>query len=85
MTTKQWLMKIAEAVEKWPTLPKDSVEVAMAVTTPAGAMAYIAKTIMDVGEQAAVLAALPKISTEDFTEAARRIRDVAAALPQASA
>ena len=38
--TRRWLMKIAQAVEDWPTMPRDSVEVAMAVSTPAGAVGY---------------------------------------------
>jgi hypothetical protein len=48
--TRTYLMKIAEAVERWPRMPKDSAEVAIAVATPAGAMRYTASTILDVGE-----------------------------------
>lgn len=53
----------------------------MTTTTPAGAMIYIASTIVDAGERAAVQAALPTIATDDFAEAARQIRRAADALP----
>ena len=33
MTTKEWLLKIARAVEGWPTMPKDDVG-AMFISTP---------------------------------------------------
>jgi hypothetical protein len=78
--TRQWLVRIAKAVGDWPTMPKDSVEVAMAVSTPFGAMVYIANTIPDAGERAAVKAALPTITTDDFAAAARQIRKAAEVL-----
>jgi hypothetical protein len=79
--TRHWLTRIADAVERWLTMPRDNVEVAMTTTTPAGAMIYIASTIVDAGERAAVQAALPTIATDDFAEAARQIRRAADALP----
>lgn len=76
--TRRRLIEIASAVEGWPSMPRDSVDV---TTTPAQAVEYIASTIMDLTERAAVLAALPEITTDNFAEAARRIRRAADALP----
>jgi hypothetical protein len=73
--TRTYLMKIAEAVERWPRMLKDSAELAIAVATPAGAMRCTASTILDVGERAAVLAALPVIVTDNFATAAHQIRE----------
>ncbi len=80
--TTKWLEKIAEAVEHWQTMPRDSVEVAMVTSTPAGAMLYSASTIRDDRERAAVQAALPIITTGDFAEAAQQIRQAAEWLRQ---
>ena len=73
--TRTWLIKIAEAVKGWPPPGMDDPGVAM--TTPAGAMIYSARTIRDDGERAAVLEVLPKLTTDDFAAAARQIRDAA--------
>jgi hypothetical protein len=80
--TKDWLLRIADAVQNWHVMPKDSVEVAMAVETPDAAMRYSASTILDARERAAVEAALPRIATEDFAEAARQIRAIADTLTE---
>jgi hypothetical protein len=79
-TIKQWLLKVATAVEEWPTMRTDSVEVWLAVSTPAGAMKHIAASIQDAREREAVEAALPRVTTEDFAVAAQRIRRAADAL-----
>jgi hypothetical protein len=71
---KQLLLQIADAVEHWPGMRKDPVEVAM--VTPTGAMICIASKIPP-RERAAVHAALPIIVTDDFAEAARQIRAAA--------
>jgi hypothetical protein len=44
-TVKDWVHKIAEAVETWQTMPADSVEVTMVTETPSGAMTHIVNTI----------------------------------------
>jgi len=80
-TTRQWLMRIAQAVEDWRTMPRDSVEVAMAVSTPAGAMVYIAGKIPSAEERDAVKSVLPTITTDDFVAAAQQIRQAAETLP----
>jgi hypothetical protein len=84
-TTAEWFKEIADIVERWPQLPdqdkRDDPSVGWVTETPAGAMLYIAKKILDPGEKAAVLAALPTIGTNDFSEAARRIREAANRLP----
>jgi hypothetical protein len=76
--TKRWLLKIADAVEHWPAMRRDRVEIAMIVTTPAGAMHYSLSQIPDRGVRADVVAALPVIGTEDYTAAAEQIRQAAA-------
>ncbi len=80
MTTRQWLLKIAKAVEDWPTMSKDDVEVAISVSTPAGAVKYIVNKHIPADERAAVRAVLPELTTEDFAAAAQQIREVAEAL-----
>jgi hypothetical protein len=80
MTTRQWLLKIAKAVEDWPTMSKDDVAVAMAVSTPAGAAAYIVNKHIPADARAAVSTALPTLVTGDFAVEARRIREAAESL-----
>jgi hypothetical protein len=81
MTTKQRLLEIANAVENWPTMHKDDAEVAISVSTPAGAVEYIvSKHIPTSEERMALRAVLPSITTSDFAAAALRIRQVADAL-----
>ena len=80
MMTRDWLLKIAKAVEDWPTMPKDDVAVAMSVSTPAGAVAYIVSHRIPTEERAAVRAALPTLTTNNFAAAAQQIREVAEAL-----
>jgi hypothetical protein len=76
-TTRRWLLRIATALETWETMRTESVEVAMTVTTPAGAMRYMASKILDIRERADVEAALPTIATDDFIGAARQVREAA--------
>jgi hypothetical protein len=78
--TWRWLMEIAEAVERWSMTPRDHVRAAMATDTPVGAMLYLASKVPP-EERAAVHAALPIIATDDFAEAAQKIRQAAGPLP----
>ena len=80
-TVKGWVLAIADAVEKWPTMPKDNVEVAMPVTTPAGAAVYVVTRHVRRDVRSAVARALPLLTTSDFAEAARLIRAAAEKLP----
>ena len=79
MMTKKWLMKIAEAVENWPTMPKDDVG-AIFVDTPAGCVEHILRTEIPTEDLAALRAALPTLTTDDFAAAAQQIREAAEAL-----
>jgi hypothetical protein len=85
MMTRQWLMKIAKAVEDWPTMSRDDVAVAMSVPTPAGAAAYTVSRHVPIEERAAVSAVLPTLTTDDFATAAQQIREVAEAMGSAEA
>ncbi len=80
MTTKEWMLKIAEAVEAWPAMRQDNVEVWMAVSTPAGAVTYVVNNHIPTEERAQVSARLPTLTTDDFGAAARQLRDAAEAL-----
>lgn len=66
-TVKDWVLKIAEAVENWQTMRPDSVEVAMVTETPSGALTHIVNTI-PAQYREAVRAVLPTLTTRDFTE-----------------
>jgi hypothetical protein len=79
MTTREWVLKIAQAVEDWPTMPQDSVEVAMSVSTPAGAVTYILSKV-PTEERTKVRAGLPTLTTNNFAAAAQQIREAAEAL-----
>lgn len=78
--TREWLLKIAKALEDWPTMTKDDVAVAMTVSTPAGAVAYIVNKHIPAEARTAVSAALPTLATDDFAVEARRIREAAESL-----
>jgi hypothetical protein len=78
--TRRWLMEIADAVERWSITPRDNVRAAMATNTPVGAMLYLVSKVPP-EERAAVHAALPIIATDDFSEAAKQIRQAAGSLP----
>ena len=80
MTTREWLLKIAKAVEDWPTMPKDDVAVAISVSTPAGAVAYIVSKHVPTEERTTVRAVLPTLTTDNFAAAAQQIREAAEAL-----
>jgi len=54
--------------------PKDDVEVALSVTTPAGAAKYILDQDVPPEYRAAVRQALPLLMTDNFVEAAHLIR-----------
>jgi hypothetical protein len=71
---KDWVLRIAEAVETWQTMRPDSVEVAMVTETPIGAMTYIVNTI-PAQYREAVRAVLPTVTTKDFSAAAKQIRE----------
>jgi len=73
-TVKDWVLKIAEAVETWPTMRPDSVEVAMVTETPGGAMTHIVNTV-PAQYREAVRAVLPTLTTTDFSVAAKQIRE----------
>ncbi len=76
MTTKEWVLKIASAVEHWSTMPRDSVEVAMSVETPRHVVEYTLTT-MPAEQREAVRRALPPVITDNFALEARRIREAA--------
>jgi len=80
MMTRKWLLKIAKAVEDWLTMPKDDAAVAISVSTPTGAVEYILTKHIPTEERAAVRAALPTLTTDDFAAAAQQIREAAEAL-----
>jgi hypothetical protein len=73
-TVKNWVLKIVEALETWPTMRPDNVEVAMVTETPSGALTYSVNTI-PVQYREAVRAVLPPLTTTDFTVAAKQIRE----------
>jgi hypothetical protein len=73
-TVKDWVLKIADAVETWPTMRPDSVEVAMVTETPSGALTHIVNTI-PAQYREAVRVVLPTLTTKDFTVAAKQIRE----------
>jgi hypothetical protein len=79
MTTREWLLKIARAVEDWPMMPQDNVEVAISVSTPAGAVTYILSKVSP-EERTRVHAGLPTLTTDNFAAAAQQIREAAEAL-----
>jgi hypothetical protein len=79
MTTKEWLLKIAQAVEDWPTMSQDSVEAWMAVSNPAGAVTYILSKVSP-EERTKVRAALPTLTTDNYAEAAKQMRKAAEVL-----
>jgi hypothetical protein len=79
-TLRAWLQEIAKAVEKWATMPKNSVEVAISVSSPLGAVMYIVNKHVPAEDREAVCAALPDLNTDDFAVAAQRIRQAAATL-----
>jgi hypothetical protein len=73
--------KIATFVENFPVTKQNDFETWMSsLETPADAMIHAAKQLV-AAHQAAVMDALPHIYTHDFAEAARQIRERAAALP----
>jgi hypothetical protein len=78
-TVREWLLRVADVVEQWPTMSKDDVAVAISVSTPSGAVKYIVSTI-PAEDREAVRAALPVLNTEDFSVAAERVRQAAASL-----
>ena len=73
-TLKDWVLRIAEAVETWQTMRPESVEVAMVTETPIGAMTHIVNTI-PAQYREAVRAVLPTWTTMNFTVAAKQIRE----------
>lgn len=73
-------MKIAKAVEDWPTMPKDDAAVAISVSTPAGWVEHILRTEIPTEDLATLRAALPTLTTDDFAAAAQQIREAAEAL-----
>lgn len=75
-TVKDWVVKIAEAVETWRTMRPDSVEIAMVTETPSGAMTYLVNTI-PAQYRDAVRVVLPTLTTQDFSVAADQIRESA--------
>lgn len=80
--TKTWLMKLADAVEKWPTMPKTDPGIAMVTETPAGAVKYIVDTAIPPAERSGIISALDgRTISADFTTEANNIRQVAGSLP----
>jgi hypothetical protein len=80
MMTKEWLLKIAQAIEDWPAMLMDDVAVAMSVSTPADAVKYIVNKHVPIEERTRVSAGLPLLTTDDFAAAAQQIREAAEAL-----
>ena len=80
-TLRDWLLKIAKAVEEWNTMPKDDAAVAISVSSPSGAVTYIVSTI-PAKDREAVRAALPTLNTDDYSAAAQSIRQAAASLKE---
>jgi hypothetical protein len=78
---RHWLMRIADVVERWPTMRHDDIETVMVVTTPAGAVAVMVNTDIRTAEvRRAVVAGLPNVLSEDWAEAAQQVREAAARL-----
>ena len=78
---REWLLKIAKAVEGWPTMRNDDAEVAISVSSPSGAVTYIVSTI-PAEDREAVRAAVPNLTTDDYSVAAERIRQATASLKE---
>jgi hypothetical protein len=76
---KEWVLRIAEAVEQWPTKPRDDLGAPAAITTPAAVAVRMVIHRVPRPLRSGVARALPLLSTQDFAEAARLIR-VAAGL-----
>jgi len=73
-------MKIAGALERPSTVSQDDAAREMITNTPLGTILYLASGI-PLGERAKVYAALPRLATESFAEAAQLIRQAAEPLP----
>lgn len=74
------LLRIADAMEQWPTMPRDVV--GLIGQAPADVLVYIVnRQISDPVQQRAISKVVPTLNTNDFAEAARQIRERAKALP----
>jgi hypothetical protein len=72
-TTRQWLMKLADILERRSTLRWGDATSEMLTHTPLGTILYLVGGI-PLAERERVYAALPTITTNDFAEATRLLR-----------
>ena len=76
--TRRWLMRIAGAIDGWPLRQEDGRGWAAHETTPTTAVATLVyRDIAGADDRRAVIAALPRVLSEDWTEAAHQIREAA--------
>jgi hypothetical protein len=74
-----WLRRLADSLEHWPAATNDKVCVPLFAEQPAAALRRIVDSeIGDEPERTAVLRALPRALPDDYGDAARRIRALAA-------
>ena len=78
---KTWLLRIAEAVEQWPTSPRDDLGAPAAITTPAAVAVRMVIHRVPRPLRSGVARALPLLSTKDFAEGAHLIRTAAGLEP----
>jgi hypothetical protein len=76
-----WLLRIANSLEHWPATTNNRIDDALIVERPIDALVRIVATeISDERDRAVVTAALPRLATENYAEAARQIRAVVPSL-----
>src|SRR5262245_8980332 len=79
--TRRGLMRIAGAIDGWPLRQEDGSGRAAYETTPTAAVAILVyRDIAGADDRRAVIAALPRVLSEDWTEAAHQIREAAQGL-----
>jgi len=72
-TTRQWLMKLADVLERRSALRWGDATSETITDTPLGTILYLVGGI-PLAERQRVYAALPIITTDDFAEATRLLR-----------
>src|SRR5262245_18800232 len=76
--TRRWLMRIAGAIDGWPLRQEDGSGRAAYETTPTSAVATLVyRDIAGADDRRAVIAALPRVLSDDWTEAAPQIQEAA--------
>jgi hypothetical protein len=84
--TRRWLMRIAGAIDAWPLREQDGRSRSAHETTPTAAVATLVyRDIAAADDRRVVIAALPRVLSEDWTEAAHQIREAAQRLWPSSA